>query len=76
MDVLVNYFDSLGLDFWVLAKTGLVLLLGTFLMSLFGRFVFGKRSLLNGAVSSTIAILFIYGITVVLKSMELFPISV
>lgn len=69
MDVLVNYFDSLGLDFWVLAKTGLVLLLGTFIMSLFGRFVFGKRSLLNGAVSSTIAILFIYGITVVLKSM-------
>lgn len=69
MDFLVNYFDSLGLDFWSLAKTGLVLLLGTFLMSFFGRFVFGKRSALNNAVSSAIGILFIYAITVVLKSM-------
>lgn len=69
MDILVNYFDSLGLDFWALAKTGLILLLGTFLMSVFGRFVFGKRSALNNAVSSAIGILFIYAITVVLKSM-------
>ena len=69
MDIIVNYFNSLGLDFWVLAKTGLILLLGTFLISVFGRFVFGKRSVLNNAVSSAIGILFIYAVTVVLKSM-------
>lgn len=68
MDIIVEYFDSLGLDFWVLAKAGLILLLGTFLMSMFGRFVFGKHSLLNSAVSSVIGILFIYAVTVVLKS--------
>ncbi len=68
MDTIVNYFNSLGLDFWSLLKTGLILLLGTFLISIFGRFVFGKRSALNNAVSSAIGILFIYGVTVVLKS--------
>ena len=68
MDAIVNYFNSLGLDFWVLAKAGLVLLLGTFLISIFGRFVFGKRSALNNAVSSAIGILFIYAVTVVIKS--------
>lgn len=69
MDFIVNYCNSLGLDFWSLVKTGLILLLGTFLMSIFGRFIFGKRSALNNAVSSAIGILFIYAVTVVLKSM-------
>ena len=68
MDILVSYFDSMGLDFWSLAKISLILLLGTLLMSVFGRFVFGKRSALNNAVSSAIGILFIYAVTVVLKS--------
>lgn len=54
-------FDS----FW---KAALILLLGTFLLSVFGRFVFGKRSALNHAVSSAIGILFIYAVTVVLRS--------
>lgn len=69
MDFIVNYFNSLGLDFWPLLKTGLILLLGTFLVSIFGRFIFGKRSALNNAVSSAIGILFIYAVTVVLKSL-------
>ncbi len=69
MDFIVNYFNSLGLDFWSLLKTGLILLLGTFLISIFGRFIFGKRSALNNAVSSAIGILFIYAVTVVLKSL-------
>ena len=68
MDAIVNYFDSLGLDFWTFAKSGLLLLLGTFLISIFGRFVFGKRSALNNAVSSAIGILFIYAVTIVIKS--------
>jgi len=68
MDPIVNYFDSMGLDFWNLLKIGAILLLGTFLISVFGRFIFGKRSTLNSAVSSAIGILFIYAITVVVKS--------
>jgi len=68
MESIVNYVKSLGLDFWALAKTGGILLLGVLLFSLFGRFIFGKKSALNNAVSSAIGIIFIYGITVVLNS--------
>ena len=68
METIVQYFDSLGLDFWYLLKVGGILLLGTLLTSLFGRFIFGKKSALNNAVSSAIGILFIYALTVVIKS--------
>ena len=68
MEAIVNYFTSLGLDFDTFWKAALILLLGTFLMSIFGRFVFGKRSALNNAVSSAIGILFIYAVSVVLRS--------
>lgn len=62
-------FASYDIEFESMLTTGLVLLLGTFLISVFGRFVFGKRSALNNAVSSAIGILFIYAVTVVLKGM-------
>ena len=68
METIVNFFNSLGLDFNTFWKAALILLLGTFLLSIFGRFVFGKRSALNHAVSSAIGILFIYAVTVILKS--------
>lgn len=69
MEAITDYFQSIGLNFDVFWKAALILLLGTFLMSVLGRFVFGKRSLLNNAVSSAVGILFIYAITVVLKSL-------
>ncbi len=68
MENITTYFNSLQFDFDSFWKIALVLLVGTFLISVFGRFVFGKRSALNNAVSSAIGILFIYAITVVLKS--------
>lgn len=68
MDAIINFFNSIGLDFWQCAKIAGILLLGTFLISLFGRFIFGKKSALSNAVSSAIGILFIYGVTVILKS--------
>ena len=68
MENITSYFTSIGIDFDTFWKAGLVLLLGTFLLSVFGRFVFGKRSALNNAVSSAIGILFIYAATVVLGS--------
>lgn len=67
MESVINLFNSLGIDFDTFWKAALILLLGTILLSIFGRFVFGKRSALNHAVSSAIGILFIYGITVVLR---------
>ena len=68
MDTIISYFSQIGLDFPSLLKTAGVLLLGLLLISTLGRFVFGKRSTLNNAVSSAIGILFIYTVTVVLKS--------
>ena len=68
MDAITSYLNTLNIDFNNLFIIGLVLLLGTFLLSVIGRFAFGKRSVLNNAVSSAIGILFIYAITVVLKS--------
>ena len=68
MDLVINYFNSLGIDFDTFWKAALFLLLGTFLLSVFGRFVFGKRSVLNNAVSSAITIIFLYIITAVLHT--------
>lgn len=68
MEVIVDFFNSIGIDFNTFWKAGLILLLGTLVLSLFGRFVFGKRSVLNCAVSSVFGILFIYAVSVVLRS--------
>ncbi len=66
MEKITSIFNSIGIDFDIFWKAALILLLGTFLVSIFGRFVFGKRSSLNIAVSSAFAILFIYAGVVVL----------
>lgn len=68
MEAIVQFFSSIGIDFDTFWKAALILLLGTFLLSIFGRFVFGKRSALNNAVSSAFGILFIYAVSVVLRS--------
>ena len=68
MDFVISYLNSLGIDFDTFWKAALMLLLGTLLMGIFGRFVFGKRSVLNNAVSSAITIIFLYGITAVVHT--------
>lgn len=68
MEAIVAYFTSLELDWPYLLKTAGVLLLGCLLMSLIGRFIFGKKSGLSNAVSSAIGIIFICAVTVVLRS--------
>lgn len=68
MEAIINFFSAQGLDFWSLVKAAGILLVGLLLISTVGRFAFGKRSVLNNAVSSAIGILFIYAVTVVLKS--------
>ncbi len=68
MEAIANYINSLGINFDSFWQAGLILLLGTFLLSAVGHFVFGKRSLLNHAVSSAIAVLFIYAASIVLST--------
>ncbi len=68
MDIIIRLFETMGIDFDTFWKAALILLAGTLALSIFGRFVFGKRSVLNNAVSSAFGILVIYAITVVLRS--------
>ena len=68
MEVIVDFFQNIGIDFDTFWKAALILLAGTLILSLFGRFVFGKRSVLSNAVSSVFGILFIYAVSVVLRS--------
>lgn len=68
METVISYFRDLQIDILSLLKTGGILLLGMLIVSLLGRFVFGKKSVLSSAVSSAIGILFIYAITVILES--------
>ena len=69
MATIVEKFQSIGIDFSVFWKSVLLLLPGILVLGLLGRFVFGKRSALNVAVSSAIGIIFIYGATVVIGSL-------
>lgn len=59
-------FNSVGLDFNSYWMAFGILLIGTIILGAIGRFAFGKKSVLNISVSSSIGILFIYGLTVVL----------
>ena len=68
MDTIEAYFADMGMEFSGFLKMAGVLLLGTLLLGMIGRFVFGKRSTLSNAVSSAIGILFIYIVTVLLNS--------
>ena len=68
MEVIVSFFDSIGIDYLSFCKTALIVLIGALVLVLLGRFVFSKHSVLNNAISSSIGILFIYAVTVVLRS--------
>lgn len=68
MDEIITYFDSIGVNFIGFAKTALFLLVGSLLLSLLGRFVFGRKSTLNNAVSAAVEIVFIYLLVVIIKS--------
>ena len=55
-------------NFSLFLKASLALIVVSLLLSTIGRFVFGKRSSLNHAVSSAIGILFVYATTIVIYS--------
>lgn len=70
MEKIAEIFSVFSIDFDTFWKAALVLLIGTFLISILGRLIFGKRSILSNAVSSAFAILFIYAGVVVLRALE------
>lgn len=64
--LLLNSIDFSSEIFW---KAVFIMAAGTLLLGAVGRFVFGKKSVLNQSVSSAIGILFVYAATVVLRSL-------
>ncbi len=67
MNLIITWFQELGLDFRSYAIAGGILVLAMLLTGTVGRLAFGKRSVIGGTVSSSIAILFIYALTFVLS---------
>ena len=70
MEAIIGFIKNLELDWPYLLKMGGILILGCLLISLLGRFIFGKKSAVSNAVSSAIGIIFICAVTVVLRSFE------
>ena len=66
MEQIKSMLDSISFDTPTFWKAAMILAVGTILLGVIGRFVFGKRSALNHSVSSAICILFVYAATVVL----------
>lgn len=66
MESIVSYFAGIGIDFWSFLKFAGILLLGALLISSISRFIFRKQTLLGSAVSSSIAIIFIYVVMVLI----------
>jgi hypothetical protein len=69
MQELKDMLAAVDFNSEIFLKAALILAVSCILLGSIGRFVFGKRSALNHAVSSAIGILFIYAATIVLYSM-------
>lgn len=66
MESIVSFFADIGIDFWSSLKLAGILLLGALLICSLCRFIFRKQTLLGSAVSSSIAIIFIYVLMVLI----------
>ena len=77
MENILTFFESVNISIDGYWKTAAILLIGSLIMGLVGRFVFGQKSILNVSVSSAFGILFIYALTILLSSsgVQLFSIS-
>ena len=68
MDFILKQLNDLGFDTPMFLRSAVLLAIGSIILGALGRFVFGKRSVFHCAVSSAIAILFIYATTIALQS--------
>lgn len=68
MDSIVSYFADFGMDIGTLMRFSGAILLGALLVSGICRFIFRRQTMLGHAISSSIAILFIYIITVLMMT--------
>ena len=66
MEAIISYFASLGMDFQSILRLGGILLIGALILSGVCRFIFRKTNMISQAVSSSIAVIFIYVVMVLI----------
>lgn len=66
MESIVSYFSGIGIDLWSFLKLACVLFAGALIITSVCRFIFRKQTMFSSAVSSSIAIIFIYVVTILL----------
>lgn len=66
MESIVSYFAEIGIDFLSFTKLAGTLLLGALVISSLSRFIFRKQTLLGHAISSAIAVIYIYVVMVLI----------
>lgn len=69
MDTIKDMLNSIDFQSEVFWKALFIMAAGTLLLGAIGRFIFGKKSVLNQSVSSAIGILFVYAATIVFRSL-------
>lgn len=69
MEEIKTMLRSINFDSVVFSKAALIIVVGTVLLAVIGRLIFGKHSTLNRCLSSAISILLIYAVTIVLYSL-------
>lgn len=60
MEPIIAFFSASGVDFWLMLKTCGIIALCVLLAGLLGKFLFGKKSRINHAVTAAVSILFLY----------------
>lgn len=68
MESIISYFSGIGIDILSLLKLAGIVLLSAVLISAVCRFIFRKQTMLGSAVSSSIAIIFIYVVMVLIMT--------
>lgn len=68
MESIASYFANFGLNFNGFLQLSAVVLIGALMMNLICRFIFQKQTMLNRAISSSVAIIFIYVMTVLIMT--------
>lgn len=68
MESIISYFSEIGIDFGAFIRIAGMILIGSLLLSCVSRFIFKKQTLLASAVSSSIAIIFIYVLMVLIMT--------
>lgn len=68
MEPIIDFFSGQGVDFWLMLKACGIILLCVLVAGVIGRFLFGKKSRINHAVTSAIAIVFLYAVAALLRT--------